>query len=240
MTKQPTRRSRPASRLALSPLAVAAVVGAALLAATLLVFLSQPQAPSAGTNTSKAPSANLPYRTGTTPEGFPFKGNPDAKVTVTEFSDFQCPFCKRFNLEVVPEIEKTYIATGKIKYIFRNFAFLGPESKDAAIAASCAQEQNQFWQYHDTLFHNQGAENQGVFSKANLEKWAGELGLDTAAFRKCLSSGKYDAAIESSRQEGKGLGVEGTPTLFVNGKRLPGPDAKTLQAAIEAALKASQ
>ncbi len=238
MTKEPTRHSQPLSRPALSPMVILAVVGAAILVAVLLVYLSQPGAPS--TAASKGPSANLPYRTGTTSEGFPFKGNPDAKVTVVEFSDFQCPFCKNLNVEVLPEIEKTYIITGKIKYIFRNFAFLGPESKDAAIATYCAQEQEQFWPYHDLLFANQGAENKGMFSKNNLEKWAGQLGMDTAAFRKCLTSGKYDAAVESARQEGRGLGVEGTPTLFVNGKRLQGPDRKTLEAAIEAALKAAQ
>ena len=235
MTKNPTRSPKPVPRATPSPMVVLAVVGAAILVAALLVFVSQP-----GALSSKGPSGNLPYRTGTTSEGLPYKGNPEAKVTVVEFSDFQCPFCKKYNDEVVPNIEKNYIITDKIRYIFRNFAFLGAESKDAAIASLCAQEQGQFWPYHDLLFANQGAENKGVFNKDSLEKWAGQLSLDTAAFRKCLDSGKYNATLESSRQEGRGLGVDGTPTLFVNGKRMPGPDEKTLTAAIEAALKAAQ
>lgn len=99
----------------------------------------------------------------------PALGKDDAPVTIVEFADFQCPFCERFYNNVKKGIEDEYVKTGKVKFYFRNYAFLGPESITAAQGAYCANEQGKFWQYHNFLFENQGPENSGTFSKENLE-----------------------------------------------------------------------
>ncbi|MBI5139539.1 thioredoxin domain-containing protein [Candidatus Nomurabacteria bacterium] len=88
-------------------------------------------------------------------DGAPVLGNTEAKVAVVEFADFQCPYCGKYFKEIFPEIKKQYIDTGKIKFIYTNFAFLGEESINAARGAKCAQEQNKFWEYHDYLYKNQ-------------------------------------------------------------------------------------
>ncbi|MEK7647106.1 MAG: thioredoxin domain-containing protein, partial [Patescibacteria group bacterium] len=91
-------------------------------------------------------------------------GNPEAPVTVVEYSDFQCPFCGRFFHTTLSEFKENYIKTGQAKFIYRDFAFLGQESIDAAAAAKCAGDQGKFWDYHDYLFSHQSGENQGNFS----------------------------------------------------------------------------
>ena len=96
-------------------------------------------------------------------------GKSDAPVTVIEFADFQCPFCERFYKDAEKGIIENYVKSGKVKFVFRNYAFLGPESNIAAEGAYCANEQGKFWEYHNFLFDNQGPENSGTFSKENLE-----------------------------------------------------------------------
>jgi len=153
----------------------------------------------------------------------PTKGNvlgyPDAPVTVIEYSDFQCPFCRRFFMETERLLMADYIETGKVKLEYRHFAFLGPESLAAAEAAECAGEQGQFWPYHDILFQRQGQENSGAFSRENLISFAEELGLDVEAFTSCMDSAKYRQKVLSQTEEGRALGVSGTPT-FIIGKYL--------------------
>jgi protein-disulfide isomerase len=101
-------------------------------------------------------------------------------------------------------------------------AFIGPESEWAAEATECANEQGKFWEYHDKLFDNQGGENVGAFSKANLKRFAGEMKLDTAAFNVCLDSDKYLAKVRADTAQSSSMGVSSTPTLFINGRMLEG------------------
>ncbi|MBI2039202.1 MAG: DsbA family protein [Candidatus Niyogibacteria bacterium] len=166
-------------------------------------------------------------------------GNPAAPVTLVEFADFQCPFCGRFFKQTLPQIKEKYIKSGQVKFIFRDFAFLGEESFRAAEAARCAGEQGEFWNYHDYLYNHQSGENKGAFSDANLKKFAGALGLDQESFDACLNSGKYRELVEKESSGGRALGVSGTPTTFVNGVAVEGavPFAeieKEIQAALEA------
>jgi len=151
-----------------------------------------------------------------------FKGDASAPVTIVEFSDFQCPFCGRFTRETAPLIEETYIQTGKVRFGYVHFAFLGPESLWAAQAAECAADQNSFWAYHDLLFQRQAGENQGAFSKENLKAFAEELGLDTAAFNECLDSGKHAEVVATDASLARSLGISGTPTFWINGQMLVG------------------
>lgn len=152
----------------------------------------------------------------------PLLGNPSAPVTIVEFSDFQCPFCGRFFQSVEPQILEKYVKTGKVKFVYRDFAFLGEESEWAGIAAECANEQGKFWQYHDYLFSHQQGENGGAFSKANLKRFAQTLGLDAGAFNSCFDSEKYRDEVLKDTSDGRALGVSGTPTNFINGRAVVG------------------
>ncbi len=128
--------------------------------------------------------------------------------------------------------------TGKVRFAFRHFAFIGQESSWAAEASECANEQGRFWDYYDKLFEEQAGENVGAFSKENLKRFAAELGLDTEQFNQCLDSGKYQEKVRQETLEGKRAGVRGTPTLFVNGQLIErGGDYRVLSAVIESELQ---
>lgn len=166
------------------------------------------------------------------------KGSATAQVVVEEYADFQCPACRRFFDTTARQLEDEYVSTGKVKFVFRHYAFLGQESRWAAEAAECASEQGRFWDYYAKLFTEQGGENVGVFSKPNLQRFAGELSLDTARFNQCLTSGKYTASVFEDINQAASKGVRGTPTLFVNGQQVDrGSDYTVLRRAIQAALK---
>lgn len=153
----------------------------------------------------------------------PFLGSPKAPVTVVEFADFQCPFCGRFFQTVEAPLIDQYVKTGKVRFVYRNFAFLGPESGDAAAAAACAGEQGKFWEYHDYLFGHQQGENEGAFAKANLKKFARAVaGIDGAKFDPCLDQGRYMNAVTADTAAGKTYGVTGTPATFINGRLISG------------------
>lgn len=117
---------------------------------------------------------------------------------------------------------KQYVDTGKVRMVFKHFAFLGPESQTAAVASECAADQGKFWEYHDLLYNNQQGENQGAFEQPKLIALAGELGLDMATFEACLTEGKTLDRVQSDIAEGQQFGVRGTPAFFVNGRPLSG------------------
>ncbi len=168
------------------------------------------------------------------------KGSPDAKVTVVEYSDFQCPYCAQFALQTFPSIDQNYVQTGKVRWTFHNMARIGNESKQAAQAAECAGEQGKFWPYHDKIFANQKGENLGAFANDKLKGFAKDLGLDVSAFGSCLDSGKYTDLVNRELVEANQRGVTGTPTFFVNGKKLEGAlPYGDFQKALDAALIAN-
>lgn len=164
-------------------------------------------------------------------------GSPDAKVTIVEFADFQCPFCGRHHELVYPEIVKAYIDTGKANYAYKHLAFLGPESVYAAVAAECAADQGKFWEFHNYLFEHQNGENQGAFNKDKLVGFAQELNLDMAKFEPCLTNDATVARVQADTEQAQKLGVASTPTFFVNGQPLVGlKSPQEFAAAIEQAL----
>lgn len=144
---------------------------------------------------------------------------PSAKVTLVEFGDYQCPACKAA-YSIVKQLLND--EKGKINFVFRNFAFLGQESTWAAEAAECAVPEGKFWQYHDYLYEHQGAENSGTFSKEKLENIAAALNLNTEQFKFCLETDKYSQKVSDDRTDGQDLGVNSTPTFFLNGEKLVG------------------
>lgn len=150
-------------------------------------------------------------------------GNKDAKITIVEYSDFRCPFCERFFVQVGAQLIKDYVDTGKARFIFRHFAFLGPQSTWAAEASECANEQGKFWEFHDWLYKNQAPEtDQNFYSKNNLIKYAGQLGLNTNQFASCLNSDKYSQRVADDLASGQAAGVTGTPATFINGTMIVG------------------
>ncbi len=153
-------------------------------------------------------------------------GNKNAPVSVVVYSDFQCPFCRVFWKDALPQIKENYVKTGKAKIVFRHFPLtsLHPSAKTAAVASECAAEQGKFWEMHDKIFQEQEKLGQGTvqFTPQDLAKWAGSIGLDTTGFNQCMASGKYDKLISDSIAAGTSLGVSGTPTSFVNGQKLVG------------------
>jgi protein-disulfide isomerase len=165
----------------------------------------------------------------------PFLGSPDAPVVIVEFSDFQCPFCGRLYQNALPQIKEQYIKTGKVKFVYRDFPLssIHNMAQKAAEASECADEQGQFWAYHDLLF-----ERQQSLSVENFKTWAGELGLNTSQFDECLDSGKYVDEVQKDFRDGQIAGVTGTPGTFINGRLVPGAvPFSTFEAIIEEELK---
>lgn len=145
----------------------------------------------------------------------PVKGSPNAKLTIVEFADYQCPFCARFQQDVLTPMIKDYVDTGKVRFVFKNLAFLGKESTDAANAALCAKEQNKFWEFHDKLFASQNGENQGGFSPDKLKGFAADLGLNASQFNDCLDKQKYNAQVTADIAEANKNGFQSTPSTAV-------------------------
>ncbi len=164
-------------------------------------------------------------------------GDPNAPVKIEEFSDFQCFYCARFATETEPRIVEDYVSTGKVYFVYKNYAFLGQPSVDAAEASGCAADQGKFWEYHDILFANQQEGDARAFSAARLEAFAGAIGMDVAAFNECLGDNRRMDQVRQEYAEGAALGVSSTPTFFVNGKEVKGAQPfEVFQAEIEAAL----
>jgi protein-disulfide isomerase len=148
----------------------------------------------------------------------PTFGPDAAKVTIVEFSDFQCPYCAQAG-ETVRRIREVY--GDRVHFVFRQFPLSFHEhARSAALAALAAHAQGKFWPYHDRLF-----EHQGALDRKSLESYAQELGLDVAAFKKSLDDKTYETQVESDIALGRSARVDGTPTMFINRKRAPNPTA---------------
>ena len=164
-------------------------------------------------------------------------GDPNAKVKVIEFADFQCPYCGLYWKQLEPTIIKDYVNTGKIQYIYHPFSFLGSGSWDESVksseAAYCANDQGKFWEYRSMLYANQNGENQGAFKEANLIAFAEAINLDMKVFKQCLSDGTHNAEVTASTKSASDYGATFTPSFLVDGN-IVGPD--TLIASIDAAL----
>jgi protein-disulfide isomerase len=156
----------------------------------------------------------------------PILGKENAKVTMIEFSDFQCPFCQRFFEETFPKLKEEYIDTGKVRFAFRHLPLeqLHPNAPKAAEASECANDQDKFWEYHDALFENFDTWTVATPETLTdeLSALAGTLGLDTGTFTTCVTSGKYTDKVAQDLAEGQSKGATGTPTFFINGKILVG------------------
>ena len=149
------------------------------------------------------------------------RGLDTAPVTIEEWADFQCPACGTFARTTEPQLIATYVARGEVKIVYRHFAFLGPESQWAAEASECADEQGKFWEFHDRLFASQAGENRGTFSRDNLKRIGEALGLG-GSFAACVDSGRQAQRVRDETKVGEGRGVQATPTLFVQDRKIEG------------------
>lgn len=146
----------------------------------------------------------------------PRLGDADAPVTIVELSDFQCPFCARFHIETFPALRRLY--GDQVQWIFVNRYFPQHQHAErAAIAAECAHRQGRFWEYADRLFAGQERLGDGV-----IEDAARDLGLDMEAFQACVTNRETAAEAAADQAEGERLGVDGTPTFYVNGHKIVG------------------
>jgi protein-disulfide isomerase len=150
-------------------------------------------------------------------EGYPSLGPADAKIVIVEFSDFQCPYCRRFHEDTYQALLKAY--PGQIRFVYRNFPLppsMHPDAMSAAVASLCANDQNAYWAYHDKLFSSD------TLGEETYIQYATDLGLNVEEFTACLSSGKHDEFIKQDTDFSSNLGVQSTPTFFVNGLAIVG------------------
>jgi protein-disulfide isomerase len=169
-------------------------------------------------------------------EGAFVLGDPAAPVTIEEYADYQCTSCGQFTRTILPALRTTYVETGKAKIVWRDFPWIGEESRLAAQAARCAGAQSRFWDYHDYLYANQRGENQGTFSAGNLKKFAKAVGLDDLAFGQCLDAGKDLPALREEARNVAAKGFRGTPSFTINGKPLVSGTLEQFARAIDSQL----
>ena len=177
-------------------------------------------------------------------------GSDLAPVTVVEYSDYQCPLCRKWYLESKKPLIDEYVTTGKVKFVFKDFPLSGhPFSMPYAVAARCAGDEGKYFEMYDKIYDEQNKLANGEITTvssvtlADLANWAKELGLDSNKFNSCLASGNFDNAILANESEGVSIGVTGTPSFVVgktNGQGVLVIGAvpyATLKAQIEQALK---
>jgi protein-disulfide isomerase len=209
---------------------VIAVMAVALTATVVVIVASAllRSGGDGGARTATEPSPHL-CASGDVPISERTCGDDSAPVKIIEFSDYQCPFCKRFVDGTEPSVETEYVQKGLVQLEFRNLAITGGnappdenESTLAAESAECANDQGRFWEYHYKLYAEQSGENRGAFAPERLKQFAGDLGLDQAEFDDCLDSHKHIGLIEGERSQAAEVGARATPSFLIDGKLVVG------------------
>ncbi len=214
-----------------TPIIVALLVIVAFLAGMFWTRArsgDQEKVPEKETQASPAPGApqeGVPLtgeqRTKIETGGVAVKGEENAPVTIVEFSEYQCPFCGRYVSDTYPQILEEY--GDQIYYIFRDYPLsFHQHAKKMAEVARCAGDQDQYWEMHDLIFENQETWSSKQEIESDIDAYVSQLGLDEEEFNSCLSSGKHVQAIEDDFQLGTEVGVQGTPTFFINGQKIVG------------------
>jgi len=174
--------------------------------------------------------------------GQPVIGNESADVTVVEFGDYRCPVCKQFHDQIYPQLKQDYIDTGEVKFVFINFAFLdqnfpGDTSETAAVAGECVyqQDKEQFWNFHNAIYNNQGAENSDWATEEFLMNLARQStdGLDYERLSTCINNRETAGEVRSDRSTGLDLDVSGTPTIYINGEKVSWSNYGAIQSKIQ-------
>ncbi|MBI2331250.1 MAG: thioredoxin domain-containing protein [Chloroflexi bacterium] len=143
-------------------------------------------------------------------------GDPNAPITITEYSDFQCPYCRIFFENTEALLMEKYVATGTVYFVYKSVGeFIGAESKAAAQAAYCAGDQGKFWEMHDILFSNQTGENVGAYADRRLEAFADAIGLDRDQYDECFSTSKYADLADQDAADATAAGIQATPSFIL-------------------------
>lgn len=192
----------------------AILAGVALLGVGALLFLlSRPQVSSIPANVTIQPSDTAGFR------GY-LKGSESAPVEITEYADYQCPFCQTFATLQMPTIEERLIKTGRLRWRYRDFPLQQHQfARLAAHSAACADEQGKYWEQHDRIYEGQGEWSEARDAGDQFRDYARTIGLDLRRYDECMESGRYAGRIQASLEEGTRAGVASTPTLLV-GNRL--------------------
>ena len=147
--------------------------------------------------------------------GSPILGNQNAEISIVEFGDYQCTFCYKFHQNTLNSIQSEYIDSGKINYVYRDFPLNGYDSILAAEATYCANDQENYWQYHNLLFENWAGENTGWITMNSLTQFAIDLKLDTNEFKNCLTSHKYYQKVIDNENYAKKININATPSFLI-------------------------
>ena len=148
-------------------------------------------------------------------QGSTMLGNPNAKITIVEFGDYQCTFCYKFHDETMKKINQQYIKTANVNFIYKDFPLNGEQSILASEASYCAQKQNKFWEYHDTLYNNWGGENTGWITENVLQGFARDVGLNMDEFSQCLENSEYRQKVLDNEQFAREIGINATPSFLI-------------------------
>ena len=188
---------------------IAIIIAGVIIAGSVLIGFSWLKGDSTSQGTAKL--TEIPKVTSSDN----IRGDSKAKIVLVMYEDYQCPFCGKFFNETEEKLKELYVANNQIALVYRDYAFLGPESLQAGQAAYCAGDQGKYWEYHDYLFSHQNGENKGGFSDVNLKNFAKGLALNSASFDQCLDNGKYKQKVLDSTKAGNAAGIEGTPKGFI-------------------------
>lgn len=195
---------------------LAATVVAAVLIVAVAVAISQAGGSSGGAGgaVSGAPEARALFRG--IPENGIALGDPHAPVTLTEFADLQCTFCRQYAEAVLPSLVQRYVRSGELRLVFRNLSFIGPDSERAARMAAAAGLQNRLWQFTDLVYRNQGAENSGYVTDAYLRRIAGASGVDVARAFEASTGGAVSRQLDAAAREAQRFHVDSTPSFVLS------------------------
>lgn len=215
MSKRNVSKNRPPERT--SPLVIGGLIVIAVLVVAVLIRVGQADNPAA------VPTVPVPtgIETGVTLEGIHYRGSLEAPVVVVEYEDLRCPYCQQYFLETEPQVLEQYVRAGLVREESHLIAILGSPSISAAEAAYCAGEQGKFWDFRHVAFSNQPPEDTPN-GRAEFVKYAEQVGADVAKFTNCFDTQRYRAKVNEATSEAQRVGVESTPTLFVNGVKYQG------------------
>ena len=217
------RRKSPVIPLAIAAVALVALIGTAV--GSLGADSPDPSAGSEaagstsgdGAGSGKAPDKTWETLVRRTPDDPMARGELDAPVVMIAYSEFQCPFCGKFARDTEPELVEKYVEDGTLRIEWRDFPYLGPESRTAAEAGRAAAAQGRFWEFHEAMYEDQLPPNSGKLDTSYVAGIAEDLGLDVQRFREDMGSKATSQAIERDFAEGQAIGVTGTPAFVING-----------------------
>ena len=148
-------------------------------------------------------------------DGSTILGNPDAKISIVEFGDYQCTFCYKFHDETMKIILDQYVMDGEVNFVYKDFPLNGAPSIMASEASYCAQDQGKFWEYHDLIYENWEGENTGWLTRNALDRFAKEVKLNLSEFNSCMNDSKYRQKVLENEQFAREIDVDATPSFII-------------------------